>query len=81
MATDGQTDYCSSSAENLMVARLGNVLFWWGVIIAVVWLVMYFLFGGGIRNVGDALNAFAIPAICIAVGWGLRYILSGRQGN
>jgi hypothetical protein len=67
-----------------MVARLGNVLFWLGVIIALGWLALsYFGFstrpsGGGIRDVAEALTVFGIPTISIAVGWALRYILAGR---
>jgi hypothetical protein len=65
-----------------MASRLGDVLFWLGIIIAIGWLALsYFAFstsrsGGGFGMV-EVLTVFTIPAISLAVGWALRYILRG----
>jgi uncharacterized membrane protein YhdT len=64
-----------------MASRLGDVLFWLGIIIAVGWLVLsYFALStrssGGFGTV-EALTVFTIPAISLALGWALRYILRG----
>jgi hypothetical protein len=67
-----------------MAARLGNILFWLGIIIAVGWLVLsYFALasrpsGRRVRDLADALTVFSIPVVSFAVGWALRCILSGR---
>jgi hypothetical protein len=64
-----------------MASRLGDVLFWLGIIIAAGWLVLsYFAFStrtGGEFGTAEALTVFTIPAISLAVGWALRYILRG----
>jgi hypothetical protein len=65
-----------------MASRLGDVLFWLGIIIAVGWLVLsYFAFStmpsGGEFGTAEALTVFTIPAISLALGWALRYILRG----
>ena len=64
-----------------MASRLGDVLFWLGIIIAAGWLVLsYFGFStrtGGEFGTAEMLTVFTIPAISLAVGWALRYILRG----
>jgi len=66
-----------------MASRLGDVLFWLGIIIAIGWLVLsYFAFstrpsGSGLRDMAEVLTVFTIPVISLAVGWALRYILRG----
>lgn len=65
-----------------MASRLGDVLFWLGIIIAVGWLALSY-FALSTRSAGaefgivEALTVFTIPAISLAVGWALRYILRG----
>ena len=65
-----------------MASRLGDVLFWPGIIIAIGWLVFSYSAlstrpsGAGI-GMDEVLIAFTIPAISLAVGWALRYILRG----
>jgi hypothetical protein len=64
-----------------MASRLGDVLFWLGIIIAIGWLVLsYFAFSTRARGgfgTAEALTVFTIPAISLAIGWALRYILKG----
>ena len=65
-----------------MASRLGDVLFWLGIIIAVGWLVLsYFALStrpsGAEFGTVEALTVFTIPAISLALGWALRYILRG----
>jgi hypothetical protein len=65
-----------------MASRLGDVLFWLGIIIAIGWLVLsYFALStrpsGAEFGRAEFLTVFAIPAISLAVGWALRYILRG----
>jgi hypothetical protein len=67
-----------------MLARLGNVLFWLGIIIAVGWLALSFFAFSTRRNpysfgVAEFLTIFAIPVISVATGWALRYILAGPK--
>ena len=62
-----------------MASRLGDVRFWLGIIIAIGWLVLsYVAFpsGGGFGR-AEVLTVVTIPAISLAVGWALRYILRG----
>jgi hypothetical protein len=66
-----------------MAARLGNILFWLGIIIAVGWLALsYFAIsttpGGHPFGAAEFLTVTVIPIISASVGWALRYILSGR---
>jgi hypothetical protein len=65
-----------------MASRLGDVLFWLGIIIAIGWLVLsYFALStrpsGAEFGMAEVLTVFTIPAISLAVGWALRYILRG----
>jgi hypothetical protein len=67
-----------------MLERLGNVLFWLGLIIAAGWLILSY-FGLSTRpnptsfDLGDFLTVAVIPALSISIGWALRYILAGAK--
>jgi hypothetical protein len=65
-----------------MAARLGNILFWLGIIIAVGWLALSYYSlsttGGHPFGAAEFLTVTVIPIISASVGWALRYILSGR---
>jgi len=63
--------------------KLGNVLFWLGIIIAVGWLAMVasnVLFSGPPERWEGAHTAVTIipPIVALGVGWVLRYILAGQ---
>ena len=61
-----------------MVARLGNVLFWLGIIIAVGDVIAVGYVATGLSDawgVADAVLVFAVPTITVATGWASRYIL------
>jgi hypothetical protein len=62
-----------------MLARLGNVLFWIGVIIAAGWLFIgYSEYSTGHHfESADFATLAIVPAISLSVGWALRYILRG----
>jgi hypothetical protein len=68
-----------------MSARLGNVLFWLGIIIAVGWLLLsYYALttrqsGPVFGDAADVFAVFAIPIVSVTVGWALRYILGGTE--
>ena len=67
-----------------MLERLGTVLFWVGIIIAVCWLVMsYFALstreGQHPFNVAEFLTVAVIPVLSVGIGWALRYILAGPK--
>jgi hypothetical protein len=57
-----------------MAARLANVLFWLGVIVAVGYVARV-LFDAWGRDVADAVLIFAVSTITVAAGWASRYIL------
>jgi cytosine/uracil/thiamine/allantoin permease len=59
-----------------MAARLGNVLFWLGIIIAVGYVLAVGYVATGLSEAGTLL-VFAVPTITVAVGWAPRYILGG----
>jgi hypothetical protein len=63
-----------------MAARLGNVLFWLGIIIAVGYVVAVGYVATALSDawgVAGTLLVFAVPTITVAVGWAPRYILGG----
>jgi hypothetical protein len=67
-----------------MQERLGNVIFWIGIIIAVGWLVLsYFGYASEPRQAPlDGADIFAItivPVLSVGIGWALRYILGGGR--
>jgi hypothetical protein len=68
-----------------MSARLGNVLFWLGIIIAVGWLLLsYYALttrqsGPVFGDAADVFAVFAIPIVSVTVGWALRYIFGGNR--
>jgi len=67
-----------------MAARLGNVLFWLGIIIAIGWaLLCYFLmrpdFGRPFFDPGAATFVVLLVSVpSFLIGWALRYILRGN---
>jgi hypothetical protein len=68
-----------------MAARLGNVLFWLGMLIAAGWLWFGYtviMSGRGETSApldeADVVTLFGIPIVSAGLGWALRYILSGR---
>jgi hypothetical protein len=68
-----------------MLARLGNVLFWTGIIIAAAWVSLIWSLGGtavlvnfGIDTPGGQAATYVIPAaLAVGIGWALKYILAG----
>jgi hypothetical protein len=67
-----------------MRAKLGNVLFWLGIIIAVGWLLLswfgYSTIAGSRKfDISDFLIIAVIPALIVSMGWALRYILAGTR--
>jgi hypothetical protein len=60
-----------------MAVRLGNVLFWVGVIIAAGWLSLWYPLTDAKQVFGTALVAIVI----VGIGWALRYILGGRSST
>jgi hypothetical protein len=64
-----------------MTARLGEVLYWVSVILA--GLVLYGVYtavkAGGSPTDENAIAFYIIAAPIVAIGWALRYILSGRR--
>jgi hypothetical protein len=62
-----------------MLGRLGNVLFGLSVLIAIGWT--WGIVDNAIKysNLSDAIGPnLIIAAPSLLIGWGLRYILSGR---
>jgi hypothetical protein len=67
-----------------MLARLGNVLFWTGIIIAAAWISFIWSLGGaavlvnfGIDTPGEQAATYLIPsAIAVGIGWALKYIFT-----
>jgi hypothetical protein len=67
-----------------MRAKLGNVLFWLGIIIAAGWLLLpwfgYSTTTGSRKfDISDFLIIAFIPALIVSMGWALRYILAGTR--
>jgi hypothetical protein len=67
-----------------MRAKLGNVLFWLGIIIAAGWLLLSWLgystiAGSRKFDISDFLIIAVIPALIVSMGWALRYILAGTR--
>lgn len=68
-----------------MIARLGNVIFGLGVIVALVviaFAIVVFLNsppGSGDRSFALTI-APAFAAVSFGIGWAVRYILTGRRG-
>jgi hypothetical protein len=67
-----------------MLERLGNVLFWVGIIIAIGWLAFSYVAlstreGQHPLDVADLLTVIVIPILSVAIGWTLRYILAGPK--
>jgi hypothetical protein len=65
--------------SNTMAARLGNVLFWAGILIAGAWL-WFAAQIGLLKNPSDGQSlvvAYGGAGIVVLIGWALRYILRG----
>jgi hypothetical protein len=67
-----------------MRAKLGNVLFWLGIIIAAGWLLLswfgYSIIAGSRKfDISDFLIIAVIPALIVSMGWALWYILAGTR--
>jgi len=58
-----------------MAARLGEVLFWAGIILAALWL--YLAFNAGEPK--DDFTLYFVPLVIVFVGWVLRYFLAGPR--
>jgi hypothetical protein len=58
-----------------MAARLGEVLFWAGIILAALWLYLAF---NAEEPQGD-VTLYVMPLIIVFVGWVLRYFLAGPR--
>ena len=58
-----------------MAARLGEVLFWAGIIFAALWLYRAFNEEGPKDNVA----LYVMPLFIVFIGWVLRYFLAGRK--
>jgi hypothetical protein len=74
----------SRAAIPEMLERLGNVLFWIGVIIAVGWLVLSYFAGKSIPaphvfDYADFLTSAVVPVLSVGIGLALRYILAGPK--
>ncbi len=62
-----------------MAARLGNVLFWTGILIAGAWLWLAAEVGI-LKNTSDGQSlalAYGGAGFVVLIGWALRYILRG----
>jgi len=72
-----------------MLARLGNVLFWTGIIIAAAWVsFIWSVFGEdglwafGADTPGKQAAVYIIPAaIAVSIGWTLKYILTDPRAH
>jgi hypothetical protein len=65
-----------------MAARLGNVLFWLGIIIAVGYVIAVGCVAMGLYDAWGVAGTglvFAVPTITVAVGWAPRYVLGGHS--
>lgn len=75
-----------------VLPRLGNVLYWVGIVVGaipylfVMWVIAWdFLWNGNYTPQPDGitflllLGAWAV--VCYAIGWSLRYILSGATDH
>ena len=65
--------------SSTMAARLGNVLFWTGILIAGAWL-RFAAEIGLLKNPSDGQSlvvAYGGVGIVVLIGWALRYILRG----
>ncbi len=60
-----------------MAARLGNILYWLGIVLAAIALLeaLLVLFGA---SQGGSNSAVLIGVVVCSVGWTARYILRGR---
>lgn len=71
-----------------MLGRLGNVLFWVSVIIAVAWLARgtwraaSFVYEYQVMptvSVDGVMFIAGVPGVIVGIGWALRYILAGPK--
>jgi hypothetical protein len=60
-----------------MAERLGNVLYWAGLVLAAVIATVLWTASSGSSWLDRALLGL-IAAIPVALGWAARYVLSGR---
>ncbi len=60
--------------ERKMLARLGRVLFWFAVIVAVLIVVGFVV---AFEKTGEAVFLYFIPSAAIpwGIGWAIRYVL------
>jgi|RhiMetdeSRZDD1v2_1073273.scaffolds.fasta_scaffold4033969_1 hypothetical protein len=58
-----------------MAARLGEVLFWAGFILAALWF--YRAFNAGEPQ--DDVTLYVMPLFIVFIGWVLRYFLAGPK--
>jgi membrane-bound acyltransferase YfiQ involved in biofilm formation len=58
-----------------MAARLGEVLFWAGVILAALWF--YRAFNAGEPQ--DDVTLYVVPLFIVFAGWALRFFLAGPR--
>ncbi len=75
-----------AAGDACMLARLGNVAFYVGIIIAVLWLAAIAWSLGHDRAVlgatpGFYLSIIGIPALSVGIGWAIRYVLGGERGR
>ena len=71
-----------------MLARLGNVLFWIGIIIAAAWISLLWSLGDalmlnyGVNTLGGQAAVYLIPAaVVVGIGWALKYILTDPKAG
>jgi hypothetical protein len=65
--------------SNTMAARLGNVLFWTGILVAGAWL-WFAAEIGLLKNPSEGQSpvvAYGSAGVVVLIGWALRYILRG----
>lgn len=59
-----------------MAARLGNVIYWIGVVFA--WMCALAAFSGASRGGGSVPILIGLAVVSYLVGWAARYVLSGN---
>jgi hypothetical protein len=57
-----------------MVARLGNVVYWMSILIAVLGLFYFVIYDGVV-----VWKISLLASIIVFIGWAIRYVLSGTK--